>query len=64
MSKLYTELAQKYYHYKNEKRQLMREYEKIGAKLDTIEGLLVDLNDILCKNGEHIYEHFEEGELK
>jgi len=30
--------------------------------LEVIEGILIDLNDILCKHGNHIYEHFEESE--
>ena len=63
MSKLYDGLVQKYYHYQKEKRELTQEYKQIMAKLDMVEELLIGLNDLLCKNGEHIYEHFEEREL-
>lgn len=28
---------------------------------DVVEDMLIGLNDLLCKNGEHIYEYFEEG---
>lgn len=62
MSKLYDGLVQEYYHYEKEKRELTQEYKKIMAKLDVVEDMLIGLNDLLCKNGEHIYEHFEEGE--
>ena len=62
MSKLYDGLVQEYYHYQKEKMELTQEYKKIMAKLDLVEDMLIGLNDLLCKNGEHIYEHFEEGE--
>lgn len=62
MSKLYNDLVQEYYHYEKEKRDLTQEYKKIMTKLDLVEDMLIGLNDILCKNGKHIYEHFEEGE--
>ena len=30
-------------------------------KLELVERMLIDVNDILCKHGDHVYEHFEEG---
>lgn len=64
MSELYDKLAQEYYHYSNEKRKLIQARESISAKIETIEDVLTALNDVLCKSGNHIYEHFEEGETK
>ena len=59
---LYYKVTQEYMHYHAEKRALTQERDKINAKLEVIEGVLHDLNDILCKHGNHIYEHFEERE--
>jgi len=61
---MYYKVTQEYLHLNREKRELMRERDNISAKLEMIEGILVDLNDILCKHGNHIYEHFEESEDK
>lgn len=60
----YHNVTQEYLHFKEEKRKLMQEQDRINAKLDVIEQILIDLNDILCKHGNHIYEHFEESEEK
>lgn len=62
MSELYNKLAQEYYHYSSEKRKLIQTRESISAKIETIEDVLTALNDVLCKSGNHIYEHFEESE--
>ena len=62
MSKLYDGMVQEYLHYQSEKRKLIRERDMINARLDEVEGILIDLNDLLCKSGNHIYEHFEEGD--
>lgn len=62
MSELYNKLAQEYYHYSSEKRKLIQARESISAKIETIEDVLTALNDVLCKSGNHIYEHFEESE--
>lgn len=59
---MYQKVAQEYIHLNTEKRELMRERDNINAKLEMIEGILIDLNDILCKHGNHIYEHFEKNE--
>lgn len=59
---MYYMVTQEYLHLNREKRELMRERDTISAKLEMIEDILIDLNDILCKHGNHIYEHFEENE--
>ena len=59
---IYYKVTQEYFHLQREKRELMRERDSISAKLEMIEGILTGLNDILCKHGNHIYEHFEEKE--
>ena len=59
---MYYKVTQEYLHFNGEKRKLMQEKDKINAQLEVIEGILIDLNDILCKHGNHIYEHFEESE--
>lgn len=57
---MYYKVTQEYLHLNREKRELMQERDKIDARLVVIEDVLIDLNDILCKHGSHIYEHFEE----
>lgn len=59
---MYYKVTQEYLRLNREKRELMSERDKISAKIGVIEGILIDLNDILCKHGDHIYEHFEERE--
>lgn len=59
---MYYKVTQEYRHLNAQKRQLMQDRDKIDAQLGVIEGVLIDLNDILCKHGDHIYEHFEESE--
>lgn len=61
---MYYKVTQEYLYFNEQKRKLMQERDKINARLNVIEGVLVDLNDILCKHGNHIYEHFEESEDK
>ena len=62
--RMYYKVTQEYLHLQKEKRDLICERDKIIAKLEMIESVLIDLNDILCKYGNHIYEHFEESEVK
>lgn len=57
---IYYKVTQEYWLLNRKKRELMCERDNINAKLEMIENILVDLNDILCKHGNHIYEHFEE----
>lgn len=59
---MYYKVTQEYLHFDAQKRKLIQERDKINARLEVIEGVLNDLNDILCKHGNHIYEHFEERE--
>jgi hypothetical protein len=59
---MYYKVTQEYLQLNKEKRDLMRKRDCINAKLEIIEAILIDLNDILCKHGNHIYEHFEESE--
>ena len=59
---MYYKVTQEYLHFNGEKRKLMQEKDKINAQLEVIEGILIDLNGILCEHGNHIYEHFEENE--
>lgn len=59
---MYYKVTQEYLYFQGEKRKLMQERDKINAQLEVIEGILIDLNDILCKHGNHIYEHFAETE--
>lgn len=59
---LYYKVKEEYHQLNKKKRELMRQRDDINAKLEMIEDILVGLNDILCKFGKHIYEHFEESE--
>lgn len=59
---IYYKVTQEYLRLNRDKRELMKERDKINAQLEVIEGILIDLNDILCKHGDHIYEHFVETE--
>lgn len=59
---LYYKVTQIYLRCKSEERKLRRERDKIDAKLELLEDLMINLNDMLCKHGDHIYEHFEESE--
>lgn len=59
---MYYKVTQEYFYFNGEKRKLMQEKDKINAQLEVIEGILIELNGILCKHGNHIYEHFEESE--
>lgn len=59
---MYYKVTQEYLQLNAQKRRLTQERDKINAQLKLIEDFLVDLNDILCKHGNHVYEHFEESE--
>ena len=61
---LYYKVTQTYLWCQGEKRKLIRERDKIDARLGMLEEIMIDLNDVLCKHGEHIYEHFEEEKPK
>ena len=57
---IYNKIVQEYLYYQKEERDLVKERERISAKIDVIHSLLIDLNDALSTCGEHIYEHFVE----
>lgn len=59
---MYFKVTQEYHQLNRKKRELMRERDDINAKLEMIEDILIGLDGILCKHGNHIYEHFEERE--
>ena len=59
---LYYKVTQTYLWCKSEERKLLRERDKIDARLELLGDIMTDLNDILCKHGNHIFEHFEESE--
>ena len=61
---MYCKVAKEYHYLNGEKRKLMRERDNINAKLEIVDGILNDLDYILCIYGKHIYEHFEENELQ
>ena len=61
---MYYKVTQEYLHLNAQKRQLTQERDKINAQLEVIEDVLIELNDILCKHGNHIYEHFVETDLR
>ena len=59
---MYYRVTQEYLYLNRKKRELISERDNISAKLELIDEILNDLNNILCKHGNHIYEHFEENE--
>lgn len=61
---MYYKVTQEYLHLHAQKRSLMQERDRINAQIEVIEDVLCGLNDILCKHGNHIYEHFEESEVE
>ena len=61
---MYYKLAQEYLELKGKKIKLMRERDSINTKIEIIEDIMIALDSILCKHGNHIYEHFKEGETQ
>lgn len=59
---IYYKVAQEYNIFKRKKTELMRKRNDIQAKIEMIEEILIELDDILSKYGSHIYEHFEEND--
>ena len=59
---LYMAMAQHYYGLQTKRRSLQVSLRETQTALELVDEELQDLNDILCKHGNHIYEHFEEGE--
>lgn len=61
---MYYKVTEEYSELKRKKRELTKERNKINAQLEIIEDILIALDEILCKHGNHIYEHFKEGETE
>lgn len=59
---LYYKVTQTYLRCKSEERELRRQRDRIDAELALLEDFMTDLNDMLCRHGNHVYEHFEESE--
>lgn len=59
-SKLYQELVVQYYGLKAKRKACLEQINALEAKLQVLAEQLRDINDILCKHGNYIYEHFEE----
>lgn len=59
---LYNAVAQRYYWLQSTKKNLLDDRTAIEARLHMIDEEMIALNDILCKHGKHLYEHFEKGE--
>ena len=38
--------------------------DEVLRMIEIIEDIMIALDDILCKHGNHIYEHFKEGETQ
>ncbi len=59
-SKLYEELVQCYFKLQSERKECMKNIDILEAKYKVIDDKLVQVNNILCKYGNHFYEHFVE----
>lgn len=59
-NELYQALTQHYYSLQSERKACMEQINVLTAKHKAIDEQMVQVNDILCKHGNHIYEHFEE----
>lgn len=60
-NKLYQALVQHYYSLQSERKAIDEQINVLRARYQAIDEQMVQVNDILCKHGNHIYEHFEEG---
>jgi len=61
-NELYQALVQHYYSLQSARRACTEQINVLEAKYKAIDEQMVQVNDILCKYGNHIYEHFEESE--
>ena len=59
-NELYRALTQHYYNLQSERKACMEQINVLEARYKAIDEQMVQVNDILCKHGNHIYEHFEE----
>lgn len=61
-NELYQALAQHYYNLQLERRACIEDINALEVKRRVLDEQMAKVNDILCKHGNHIYEHFEEKE--
>lgn len=61
-SELYRALVQHYYNLQSERKACLEQINVLEAIYKAIDEQIVQVNDILCKYGNHICEHFEEEE--
>lgn len=59
-NELYQALTQHYYSLQSKRKECMEQINVLEARYKVIDEQMVQVNDILCKHGNHIYEHFEE----
>lgn len=61
-SELYQALVQHYYSLESARRACTERINALETRRQAIDEQMTQVNDILCKHGKHIYEHFEEKE--
>ena len=59
-SELYQALVQHYYSLESARRACTERINALETRRQAIDEQMTQVNDILCKHGKHIYEHFEE----
>ena len=59
MEDLFYALSQRYYQLEADKRYSLKQRAFWDAKFKIIDDEMTQINDILCKFGDHVYEHFE-----
>ena len=64
MTKLYKDVNDRYWAVKNEIQRLRTNLTEKKEKINVLEEEKEDLFEILTKDGRHIQEHFEEGDIR
>lgn len=64
MTKLYKDVNDRYWAVKNEIQRLRTNMVELNAKINMLEEEKDYLHMILSKNGKHVLEHFEEGDIR
>lgn len=59
-NELYRALTQHYYNLQSERKACMEQINVLESRYKAIDEQMIQVNGILCKYGNHIYEHFEE----
>ena len=59
-SELYQALVTHYHELQSERKALLEQINVIESVYKAVDEEIAKINDILCKYGNHIYEHFEE----